>query len=248
MSHELLTVAVDEIDRKGHRVFSGYWYDKKGINFLKDVVGDETFILPMSTAECATCGKYLSWKWDNTANCIVSSDDCLEVDIQPYQVTLSVPSGKIVFADNLFPIFPELEEIEAENYNSCVGQRNYAQELAEKGMVYGAVLNTCPSLFLNTKTNAILIANPGWDKETEDEIVPEDCIRIGGVTTDLWAYSIVDYDMFIEAAGKDADMQFVEVAEVPKGTYTFTHYAGLPDFDWDADSVLFAEASYSPEL
>ncbi|MFJ6438829.1 hypothetical protein [Streptomyces sp. NPDC091416] len=188
--------------------------------------------------ECSYCGQYFVPR---------IADDAVYVDTpcQPASgitsiVTLEVPSGKIIVTDDLRPIYA-VARAELASYNSIVGQAQYIKAMAEIGCAYGPVGNTCPGLY-RTGDDSYIIASPEYDYDDDEKpSLPEsDCIA--NICTDLWAYSIADYDDWKRRGGNPATLGWSDnVVEVPAGTYQFTHHTGERDFDRDAPgTVIYA--------
>lgn len=156
-----------------------------------------------------------------------------------YTVELAVPSGRIVFADDL-RVIPEADDAGLD-YNTPEGRALFAQRTIETGVAYGAVGNTCPGLYRNTVTGELHVANLNFG---DYPVIPENWEKLGVVDTDLWAYSITDAGTYMQYGG-DLTYPYVTVADVPAGVYTFTHFSDDPDFDRYADGlVIHATATY----
>lgn len=238
---------LDTITWNGHE--KSEWGD--ALEFIVMSAGNVESFSSVGPSECGYCGEYL--RWARTANGLGTSSTCSASGGMEYSFTLNVPSGKIVFADSLFDVFDKWERKGKEriNYNSVLGRKEASEFMEEQNVAYGPVLNTSPDIFLDTETNSIIVASPGdWDEE-DNPIVPETWKRLGNVITDLWAYSITDFDTYVSRGG-DPDNKYVTVAEVPVGTYTFTHYAdvdGFDEFDDEAEEeapTIYADSVFSP--
>lgn len=161
-----------------------------------------------------------------------------------YTVELAVPSGRIVFADDLRSVIPEADD-SGLYYNTPEGRAVFAQRTIETGVAYGAVGNTSPNLFRDALTGALHVANPVYDI-ADEPVIPDSWVELGDISTDLWAYSIADADTYVKHGG-DLNNPHVTVAEVPAGFYTFTHFSDDPDFDRYASGlVIHATATYRP--
>lgn len=161
-----------------------------------------------------------------------------------YTVELAVPSGRIVFADDLRSVIPEADDAGLD-YNTPEGRAVFAQRTIETGVAYGAVGNTCPGLYRNTVTRELHVANLAYDF-WDSPVLPENWVKLGDVDTDLWAYSITDAYTYINNGG-DTSNPYVTFSDVPAGVYTFTHFSDDPDFDRYADGlIIHATATYRP--
>lgn len=149
------------------------------------------------------------------------------------EITLAVPSGKIVVTDDLRPLY-DWDDNQVGDYNTAAGQANAIRAMAAAGCAYGPVGNSCPDLY-RTGPDSYTIARSGWNDEDEDLLPAGE--RLAGICTDLWAYSIADLDDFLQRGG-DVDSFNAEVVEVTPGTYRFVHLTGRADFDHDATGPL----------
>lgn len=246
-SHTVEEFSVENIDQRGHQMFGNPKFGVKEASFsvsrwTKENETDKVFISAITGFNCSYCNAYPKFKLVNGVP--VSATVCTYNNAEPPTFTLSVPSGRIVFADSLFNI---MGDIETDNdYNSAAGRAAYYKKCEAAGIAYGAVLNTSPTLFRHIITNQLFIANTGWD-EQDEEIVPENWERLGSFITDLWAYSIVDADNYTAHGGNMETDLYIESVSIPAGDYVFTHYADQPDFDDEADdTVIFAKATFVP--
>lgn len=186
------------------------------------------------------------------------TDDGVHMDGEPCPVpdegittviTLEVPSGKIIVADNLRSVYNGFDRDKLADYNSVLGQAQFVEAMAKLGCAYGPVGNSCPTLW-KTGEDTYIVARKPWLTGDEDEWADEDSVpapegaeSLAGIITDLWAYCIADYDDWLAKGGKPVEELgwSVIVVEVPPGTYEFTHHSGEKSFDPDADHVVFAD-------
>ena len=116
------------------------------------------------------------------------------------------------------------------------GQAQVVEAYAEIGCAYGPVGNSCPSIFKNPDGEGYVIAAVDSDEH------PEFGKSLAGIITDLWAYSIVDYDNFLAHGGSDEqiDQWHLDVVTVEPGTYKFVHHTGEDGFDgedWESPTI-----------
>lgn len=152
-----------------------------------------------------------------------------------YTVELAVSSGRIVFADDLRDIIPEASHIGLD-YNTREGRVVFAQRTIVTGVAYGAVGDTYPSIYHNTATGELHVANLPYGEDGR-LVLPNHWVKLGDVDTDLWAYSITDADNYVKHGG-DLDNPYITVADVPAGVYIFTHFSDDPGFDRYADKLV----------
>jgi len=133
-----------------------------------------------------------------------------------YTFELNVPSGKMVVANDLRHDWPVVGDYDV---NSNYGCRMTSEQYAERaGMAHAFVGNTCPGMNRLSLTEFII----GVDEYAEDG-KPAGKLKgeeVAGICTDLWWYSIVDYDDFVQRLGKPKERA---VVECKPGVYQFRH-------------------------
>lgn len=146
------------------------------------------------------------------------------------EFTLNVPSGKMVIANDLRYLCRIGDN---SDINSTYGTHRAILNYAKSGLACGfGVGNTCPTVAKHKGGRFTIGRRQGGR-------------RVTGICTDLWAYSIMDYEealrrvayyeFDLESTRKSLDS---EVVKVPAGLYRFRHYHGQ---DRDASKILFAE-------
>lgn len=165
---------------------------------------------------------------------VTASTSCPCPDGVTSVITLAVPSGRIVVGDDLRPVY-NWDDSEMASYNSALGQKQAVEAMAAAGCAYGPVGNSCPGLYL--VGNGYVIASPGLD-ENDNPLLPEkDCLA--GIVTDLWAYSIADFEDWKARGGDPASLGWsYTIVDVPPGVYEFTHHTGEAGFDHDAEGIV----------
>lgn len=158
------------------------------------------------------------------------------------KVALEIPSGKLVCANDLRYEFP-LDTKEDFNINETVGIKQTIEAYAQAGMFHGFVGNSCPSVYKNG--NKLTVVNPKSDDDYEPIDTDELGVRVGGVITDLWWYSIADYDEYI-ARGGEVDKEYVDVIDVEPGRYVLSHDLEYKDYD-PKNHVIYATIEKSDE-
>lgn len=154
--------------------------------------------------------------------------------------TVDFPSGKIVVTDDLRPVFNGFSDDFA-SYNTAYGQHQVIEAYAALGCAYGPVGNSCPGLY-RTGEGTYVIASLALD-ENDEKIIPQGWEYLTGIVTDLWAYSIADYDRWVSRGGDPGSLGWADsVIEFPPGSYQFTHHTGEKGFDGFADGlIVYAE-------
>ncbi len=197
-------------------------------------------VIELTSARCAFCDRY--------SDAVITEDAVTERTPCPYPdgftsvITLAVPSGTIIVSDDLRPVY-NWSETGLTSYNSLLGQHQVIAAMAKAGCAYGPVGNSCPGLY-RTGTDTYVIASPGYDPESDQEILPADWTRLAGIITDLWAYSIADFADWKARGGNPAALQLgwsETVVDVTPGTYEFTHHTGERTFNDTAGTIIFAD-------
>lgn len=126
--HIKIELPIPEVNTQQHDVYSAY---AKTASFtVLTYEGEEISIHNLHPNSCQKCGEYLEWEHDPNGT-IQSVTVCDFPEGTTYTSTINVPSGRIVFADSLFHVFPELHEHDDLDYNSAVGRKEYARRLPE---------------------------------------------------------------------------------------------------------------------
>jgi hypothetical protein len=196
--------------------------------------------------------------------------------IQEHSFELNVPSGRMVFANDLRQWFQMHTDF---NINADLGKVKTTEAYAKIGMAHAFVGNSCPAVYQVDDSN-LSISRHGseagdecYDSEVDDyvELTKEQAEartppgkEVGYICTDLWWYSVVDYDdfqrHFLEKGTEKQFLKYIKdscnVVSVKPGTYKFTHREDREDKEkgmkpfhyatiiWDRDSEgvdLFSE-------
>jgi hypothetical protein len=188
---------------------------------------------------CGICDAELTLKV--TGDAVAVENPCAYPDGVTSVIKLAVPSGKIIVTDDLRPVYNWDDADLTASYNSALGQWQATQLMAAAGCAYGPVGNTCPGLF-RTGGDSYVIASPGHDEETDKELTPAGWESVTSVITDLWAYSIADYEDWVSKGGDPAGLGWGDtIADITPGAYLFTHHTGERTFDRDnPGTVIYA--------
>lgn len=144
---------------------------------------------------------------------------------KPIEVAIDIPSGRIAFADNLRFAYPISEHKGSpQNVDGPLWQKTITEGYGEAGLFHGYVGNSCPSI--HRHNSVLIIGNPSYDNyETRDDLPGK---HVGGVCTDLWWYSIADYDDLVahmhEVGDSIDDIRLDGVVKVKPGRYILRHY------------------------
>lgn len=188
----------------------------------------------MAALRCAVCAVWL--KYQVVDDHVHVPDPCAYPDGITTEITLDVPSGRLVVADSLRSVY-DWDDAEITDYNTTLGQAQAIEVMAGIGCAYGPVGNTCPGLWATGPDNYI-IARPSDD----DSPSAAQGTCLASICTDLWAYSIADFEHWLSRGGDPDEVgSTVSVVSVTPGTYRFTHHSGERGFDSDSDApVIFA--------
>ena len=187
--------------------------------------------------ECFTCGEDFALFCDGRQ--IIVSTKCKYPNGFIIEFELNVPSGKIVATDDLRPHFEICGDYDI---NTDLGCRSTTLEYANIGCAHGFVGNSCPGIY--KQKNKYIIACGYYKDDACNEYVAPKGKSVGGICTDLWWYSIADFDEYVRRAKKQppADM----VIDVEPGVYQFRHLAHDKKKNPDLHServIVFAEFS-----
>jgi hypothetical protein len=93
-------------------------------------------------------------------------------------------------------------------------------------MAHAFVGNTCPGVYQINDSKFVI------GTATERKRPVKGAKRVAGICTDLWWFSIVDYDQFVSRSGREPG-EYEEVVSVKPGVYRFRHrYHQVDDDDY----------------
>lgn len=196
--------------------------------------------------QCPNCDKELEI-FCNGKDFIIRGEPCDHPEGVGFaEFEINIPSGKIVVANDLRTWFPVNKDFDI---NKSIGIYATIMQYAEINLAHGFVGNSCPTVFKDG--NSFRIGN--WpedikDPDPDDKYAsipnPEQCPwgeDVASVTTDLWWYSICDFDDLISRAAHytpDRNIHdYLEhwsryVLEVKPGVYRFRHDVESSRGDW----------------
>lgn len=149
-------------------------------------------------------------------------------------IELNIPSGKMVFANNLRQWFKVHGDFDI-NKNS--GKLDTTLAYEKVGMAYGFVGNTCPGVYRLSESKLTISSYGLPDKEDDSEDIDDSELiqppgeDVGGICTDLWWYCIVDLEdfkhRFFDLGGTEKQFQdelkHCDVVDVKPGVYQVIH-------------------------
>lgn len=169
---------------------------------------------------CYDCGQDIGFQTDGkTLSC---ANPCPYPQGHPPVVyEINVPSGKFVVGNDYRDKFVVIGDYDV---NTLVGCAQTTKKYAEVGLAHGFVGNTCPGFWQGNKTKTkFYIGSGAYPDDGDEEPIARNAVRVGGICTDLWWYSVADYDQYIQRYG-EIDKHGDDVVECKPGVYRFTHY------------------------
>lgn len=164
------------------------------------------------------------------------------------QVAIDVPSGKLVIDNDLRGLFPEIEDMpHIDGQGVQFWMKGYTEAYGKIGLLHGYVGNSCPGVYKYGDIlyigNQPIVAHPQIPGK-----------RVASVCTDLWWYSICDYNEFIRRGGKMGKLAWQNpgIVKVKPGRYVLSHHWPFTD-DKDhyrEERMIFAtiKRSYEPVI
>lgn len=183
---------------------------------------------------CNSCGAWSDRVKTDGERVFYDGPECPYPNGVPETVfELNVPSGIIVVANDLRTLFPCDEP--KESINLTCGRRLLSLAYAEVGMAHASVGNSCPKVY--KLDDQLWVAHDP----------PVACAwEVASIITDLWWYSMVDFEEFARRLGKKATRRGLRddvceygatLVDVRPGLYRFMH----PDRSDEAEILTVIE-------
>ena len=211
---------IRELSTTQEQIFH-FWMDQ-GLDKLDEFIPYKN---PSYSVECYHCGEKLGLEIDGKT--IRPTTECKYPDgVPPFTLQLSVPSGKIIFANDIREYFKVDKEKEHIDINTEIGLKRYSKGYEPTGLIICFCGNTCPKIY-RQKDQSLAIGNMGinWDTDEEKEHPGE---RVGGIVTDLWWWCATDYNDLMNRIGDEKDnphiMRHFAIVDVEPGDYEITQY------------------------
>ena len=160
-------------------------------DWLEGKETEDYLVTEVTSHPCGECGKDFTIKFNGKR--FLFGSECAEAGgLKDLKVTILVPSGTLVFAND----FRELvEDTEYRNINIHIESMRVSQDYVKHGMFHSYVGNSCPSIFL--KDDVITVGTKGYNEDDDSDIVLiEGAEGVGNICTDLWWFSAMDKDKF----------------------------------------------------
>lgn len=191
------------------------------------------FRLGMDRTTCCECAK--SFTLEIEGDRVVASTVCaMPGGLPVYDVLLNVPSGEMVFANDLRPLIL-CDDPEGPDVNSRLGCKLVTQAYAGHGMVHISVGNTCPGVHREPDGSLVVARRYAEEEDEDGEPIPDaiykareaeiEANQVASICTDLWWFSAMDYDWFVrrcEAEGEDPNDFDFTIVVVEPGVYAFS--------------------------
>lgn len=168
---------------------------------------DDNYIDLPSLPSCKSCGTYLDLSLNFTKNEITISEFCdqkpcvIDKKVKTINVALKTPSGKLVFLNNPKEFFTLKREGDGNaSINSTLGCIQETSFHAEHNIGFFFIGNT--GIYIMQKEGQIIVTNYDDDEEGQVKKLKDYEIK-GRISTNLWWYTILDYDLYIELCKKN---------------------------------------------
>lgn len=172
-----------------------------------------------------------------------------------YDITITIPSRKVVIANNLLPLVSK--HIEKDNYyslDSFISMAKYAKFYERNNIFYGQGTNSSFDILKHKTANEYLFSlNDAYSHDAElkddgskgldflNEYDGENVIK--SFSMDLWGYMAMDYNLFkeycdknnmsIEEAINETDAFVLDLNDQNANALRFTSYCNEPDEYYD---------------
>ena len=175
--------------------------------------------------------EFIIGQWYHKGKQDVSLAPCEFKQNQDYQVTIDVPSGQIVFVNDIRKITtydeqrsPRCQEFSPSHFS---GVLNNAKWFQERNMVYMQISNCACDVGVIDNQHLVVGGNFDEVKRGWQSFKKVKAKQVGSICTDLWAYCACDKDLF-EKMRKEKNVEIKAFynpvfVKVTPGKYTFKH-------------------------
>lgn len=187
-----------------------------------------------SNNQCDNCGERIEKLVFDERGVTYEGEKCKFAKGLKYEFYLNVPSGKMVVANDLRRLFPIMGNyFISYSFNMLKTSHKYASV----GLAHAFVGNTCPGMYkVDKKTFAI------GNKGKQGNPI-KGAKEVAGICTDLWWYSICDYDQYMLKNKNNGDFG-VQIVDCEPGYYKFTHLYHLCKHDNYSDTHLYTKIKW----
>ncbi|TMR08899.1 hypothetical protein ETD86_45845 [Nonomuraea turkmeniaca] len=192
---------------------------------------------------CAVCNGWPTFRI--TEDAVHVQDPCPYPDGFTTTITLQVPSGRLLVTDDLRPVY-DYDDTRLASLNSALGKTQAVKAMAEIGAAFGSTRNCGLGLY-PTGDGTYVIATPAYSEDEVHPTFPESAC-LADIVTDLWAYSMVDFESWQKRGGDPSTLDWCDtVVDVPAGTYKVTYHGAERSFEPEsADDVIWAHIERIP--
>lgn len=237
ITRKIMDVLEEKISPRGHSI---YVHNGEAKVFVDTFEGKGSYVTALSlTNSCRHCDEYISWELDESGEGLIAKTPCQFPNGITQYIDIKVSSGKIIVGNDLRPVFDGFKE-GFPSYNTSVGQAAVVKKYAAQGCAYGPVGNSCPSLYRH-EDGKYSIASI-YSEEADDAVEEAYGESLAWICTDLWAYHIADYAVYLERGGEPIEEQHWAgpfVIDFPNGTYRFHHHTWEKDFNHDGETTVY---------
>ena len=195
---------------------------------------------------CSCCGKKDLRFETNAKELRIVGEPCKFPKGLPHtEWEINVPSGKLVIANDLRELFP-IPSKEDFDVNTSFGCRQTALAYAENGLGHAFIGNSSPGVY-QCGDGTYKIANPpsdqDWNGKAWVKIKPKpkfDGKRVASICTDLWWFSICDYNEFklrCKRFNLKPEQFGIEIVKVKSGVWRFRHDEGARNQETPGECV-----------
>lgn len=182
-------------------------------------------------AGCYSCGQDVPVAFNGTT--VRATEKCKFPDgMPPITAMISVPSGKLVFTNYFVDVEPPTDD---GRFRGALGYKLETKHYAKYGIAYGACGNSCPSILRNAEKDKIIVGKVVYDEKDDKKVIDgfTGYTRVGGVITDLWAWSATDYDNALKIGWEQTKNKFCQddVVKVIPGKYRVSQLFHQVDYD-----------------
>lgn len=166
---------------------------------------------------CYTCGEEVEFETNGLT--IQAKNPCPHPNGISLTFELNIPSGVMVVANDLRDHFNFEDDF---NVNTAMGIVKTTKAMEKIGCAHAFVGNSSPGVY-KTGENTFIVASSGYNEKTGGEKKPKGK-RVATICTDLWWYSIVDWNEFKKR--KCNGKYQIDKVKVKPGVYRFSHFYG----------------------
>lgn len=152
---------------------------------------------------------------------LIELEDCPIDPKLPYSAEIDVPSGNMVMANHLSPLFKEVDDKYSEemSINYVWGRKNTTLAYAKQGYIEMNIGNcSCCMYKMNNDGSKFVVGESECVKGRK---------QVADVCTDFWGYGVADLDLAtkngLAAMQKDRPHMHFNIIPCKPGRYRFTH-------------------------